>query len=218
VAKPSFKSAKPTSNKQKDNSTFEQKARLRSAALRELAELPVIMETHGGYGKLFLRCYRHVPAGVVFEEKPEKTAVLARQRPTWAVYEADCERAIRAGVGAHLVVNFLDLDPYGQPWDVLDAFFESERPRAPRLVVVVNDGLRRKLKMNGGWSVRSLREIVERNGNAVLYRDYLAICRELVIEKAAKAGYGLRRWTGYYCGSGQGSAQQMSHYAAVLER
>ena len=31
-------------------------------------------------------------------------------------------------------------------------------------------------------------------------------------DKAARAGYTLRRWTAYYCGH----AQTMSHYAAVL--
>jgi hypothetical protein len=201
--------------KQRDNSTFEAKARLRLAALRELGgEAPVIMETHGGFGRLFLRCYRNVQTGVVFEQDSGKADALGRQRPTWAVYEADCERAIRAGVGSHLAVNFLDLDPYGQPWEVMDAFFESERPRSSRLVLVANDGLRQKLAMNAGWAVQSLRSITERRGNAALYRDYLAVCRELVAEKAAKVGYDLRRWTGYYCGD----KQALTHYAAVLAR
>ena len=172
------------------------------------------METHGGYGKIFLKCYSHLPVGVVFEKLSEKTAVLAQQRPGWSVYEADCETAIAAGVGAHLPVNFLDLDPYGEPWPILDAFLTSERPKPERLVVVVNDGLRQKCKMNGAWTVRSMQTAVDRLGNAVLYERYLDVCRDLVKEKAAKVGYALRRWTGYYCGF----ANQMTHYAALLER
>jgi hypothetical protein len=174
----------------------------------------VIMETNGGYGRLYLRCYRHMESGVVFEKQPDKAEALARQRPGWAVYETDCVRALRAGVGGHLAVNFLDLDPYGEPWPVLDAFLESERPRADKLVVVVNDGLRQKLKMGSGWSVKSLRSVAQKKGNLALYSEYLQICRELVTEKAGRLDYRLSRWIGYYCGFGQ----QMTHYAAVLER
>jgi hypothetical protein len=170
---------------QKDNSTFERKVALRSATLRELGELPVVMETHGGLGKLFLSVYRNVTAGIVFEKDPEKSAVLGRQRPTWAVYEADCLGAIQQGVGAHLTVNVLDLDPYGEPWPIVDAFFQSARPRSPRLAVVVNDGLRQKLKMNGGWNCASMREMVVRHGNGRLAAEYLAVCRELLEGKAA---------------------------------
>jgi hypothetical protein len=105
------------------------------------------------------------------------------------VYEADCLPTIAAGVGSHLPVNFLDLDPYGEPWPVLDAFLESERPKPERLVLVVNDGLRQKCKVNTGWEVKSLRSVVDRLGNTVLYERYLDICKDLVKEKAAKAGY-----------------------------
>lgn len=198
---------------QKDNSTFEQKSALRIKALREIAN-PVVMETHAGYGKLFARCYAHLKDGVCFEKKAEKAEALAKQRPTWAVYEADCVAAIRAGVGSHLEVNFLDLDPYGEPWPVLDAFLESERPKPERLVIVVNDGLRQKLKLQGAWKVHSMQAIVARRGNGDIYSQYLDVCRELMQEKAAKAGYRLRRWTAYYAGHNE----NMTHYAAVLER
>jgi len=111
------------------------------------------------------------------------------------------------------VVNFLDLDPYGEPWPVREAFFLSQRTFPKRLVMVVNDGLRRKLHMGGGRNVASLEALVRRWGNARLYKNYLQICREPVQEKAAVSGYGLKRWAGYYCSGGH-----MTHYAAVLER
>jgi hypothetical protein len=201
-----------SSTKPQDNSTYALKSALRIKALREL-ENPVVMETHGGYGKLFDRCYSHIREGVVFETKPEKTAVLARQRPTWAVYEADCLTALRAGAGAHLPVNFLDLDPYGEPWPVLDAFLET-RKSPDKLVIVVNDGLRQMVRLKAGWHVKSLQGIVERLGNDVLFDQYLEICQDLIKEKAGKVGYRLMRWTGYYTGE----MKQMTHYAAVLER
>lgn len=205
----------------RDNSTLAAKAALRVRGLSYL-KAPRVLETHGGAGGVFLRCYSHLAGGAVFEKDPRKAAILARQRPTWAVYEADCCRALAAGVGFHGAPNFVDVDPYGECWPVLDALFAGLRslPPAPagrpagprRLVIVVNDGLRQKLKMNGGWSVASMRGAVERHGNAELYANYLAIARELVMEKAA--GYTLAEWHGYYCGY----AKQMTHFLAVLDR
>jgi len=170
------------------------------------------METHGGAGHLFMKCYRDVQRGVVFEVKPDKTAILARQRPTWSVYECDCVPALRAGVGSHLPVNFFDLDPYGEPWPVLDAILQSERPWPERIGVVVNDGLRQKLRISA-WDVGSMQAMVGKYGNK-LADVYLEVCRELLDEKAAQRGYRITRWAGYYCGH----ADAMTHYAAVLEK
>lgn len=47
------------SSAKKDNSTFDRKAALRTRALA-LLEKPIVMETHGGYGKIYQRCYRHL--------------------------------------------------------------------------------------------------------------------------------------------------------------
>lgn len=202
-----------TTGKKKDNSTYLLKTSLRKNLLR-LIDKPIVMETHGGYGAIWNQCYMDVSLGVVFEKDPDKTRALAVQRPTWAVYECDCEAALLAGVGAHLPVNFLDCDPYGEPWPVLDAFFLSKRPFPETLAVVVNDGLRQKLKMNGGWNVASLEEVVSKYGNAALYKNYLEICREMLQEKASQQGYKLTRWKSYYCGY----MEQMSHYAALFSR
>ena len=135
------------------------KISLRRNLLKETVN-PVVMETHGGYGKIFELCYAQLQEGVVFEKDPEKAGYLALQRPTWAVYEADCEKAIRGRIGSHLPVNFLDLDPYGSPWEILNAFFENWPEFPERLAIAVNDGLRQKCKMNGAWTVGVLAEKV----------------------------------------------------------
>jgi len=198
---------------QKDNTTLLLKVSLRKNLLKEIKN-PVVMETHGGEGLVFNYCYKDVEHGVVFEKKPEKTIVLAKQRPSWFVYEADCQNAIGAGVGKHLSINFLDVDPYGEPWPVINEFFKNGFYLPKKLCIAVNDGLRQKLKMNGGWSVRSLRKKVEEYGNKDLYVNYLKICKELLSEISSPQGYKITKWAGYYCGSGK----QMTHYAAVLER
>ena len=74
---------------------------------------------------MFGACYDGVESGIVFEKNPQKTKLLGLQRPTWRVYEADCEVAINAGVGNDLPVNLLDVDPYGDPWPVIEAFFSG---------------------------------------------------------------------------------------------
>lgn len=195
----------------KDNSTFRLKANLRKKALEYLNN-PIIMETHGGAGKLFDACYGGIDLGVVFEKNPKKAKLLGMQRPTWRVYEADCEIAIATGVGDDLPVNLLDIDPYGDPWPVIEAFFDSERERASLLCVVVNDGLRCKIRTGSSWHVGTLQNAVSKHGND-LHPIYLEICQEMLKEKASKAGYNLTRFAGYYCGH----AKQMTHYLGVLE-
>jgi hypothetical protein len=196
---------------QKDNSTFAEKVAIRRLALRQV-EQPVILETHGGYGHLWRECYRDAPPGTVFEKNADRAAILAQQRPAWAVYEGDCVKALWAGVGGHQPVTLLDLDPYGEPWPALEAFFASPRPFAPFMAVVVNDGLRQSLKMQYAWPVKSLAGIVQAFGNNI-FAHYLEACQLLLTELAAKAGYDLRRFTGRYVGHGG----NMTHYLALLQ-
>jgi len=199
--------------KKKDNSTFLQKKKLRVSLLKEI-ENPIIFETHGGKGELYNKCYLGVKTGVVCEKDPKKTNILGKQRKHWFVYECDCLLAIKHGIGRGIGVNLFDLDPYGEPWPIIDAIFFNDYYRPKILGIVVNDGLRQKLKMNGGWSVKSMEKVVMEFGNNYLYPNYLEICKYLITSKALEAGYTLKRWAGYYCGY----AKQMTHYAAIFER
>jgi hypothetical protein len=171
--------------RKQDNSTFTQKVRLREEALRLLYAPPTIMETNGGAGALFNAVYAHIDRGVVFEKDSEKVSVLGKQRPSWAVYEADCVSALAEGVGRHLTVNFLDIDPYGQIWPIVDAYFGSSRPFPDRLVVVVNDGLRQSLSLGKAWAVASMQPVVKKFGNDI-HGKYLDVCQYLIKEKAVK--------------------------------
>ena len=199
----------------KDNSTGIYKISLRKNLLREI-ESPIIMETHGGKGVVYNHCYQGVENGVVFEKDPDKTSVLAEQRPNWFVYECDCSVGMKAGCGKSILgdINFLDIDPYGEPWTIIQAFFDSGYATAEKMAIAVNDGLRQKLKMSGGWSVKAMAEMVQKYGNSEMYKNYLAICREMVEEISSPFGYKITKWAGYYCGY----SNQMTHYAAVLCR
>ena len=107
----------------KDNKTLVEKTHLRKQMLAKLDTEPCILETHGGTGELFLRCYADVREGAVFETDPKKAVTLLKQRPTWAVYESDCIWSLENGVASHLPINFIDFDPYGAAWEVIQAFF-----------------------------------------------------------------------------------------------
>lgn len=195
----------------KDNLTFRLKANLRKKALEYLKK-PIIMETHGGAGKLFDACYGGIDMGVVFEKNPKKAKLLGMQRPTWRVYEADCEMAIAVGVGDDLPVNLLDIDPYGNPWPVIEAFFDSERERPALLCVAVNDGLRGAVRLGSSWNIGLLQSAVSKYGND-LHPIYLEVCQEMLKEKASKVDYDLTHFAGYYCGF----KRQMTHYLGILE-
>jgi len=195
---------------QKDNSTFSSKKRLRLRLLEAITD-PVVMETHGGVGKLWQACYSHIERGVVFEKDQAKAAILAKQRPSWSVYEGDCVGAINAGFGAHLPINLFDVDPYGQAWPIIDAVLAFAR--CDTVGVAVNDGLRQEIQLSGGWHVKCLQDKVRKYGNR-LFDIYLDICGEMLDEKAAQAGYSLSRFWGNYAGHNGG----MTHYAAILSR
>jgi hypothetical protein len=197
--------------KPQDNTTLKLKVSLRANLLKEI-EAPIVLESHGGLGAIWRRCYAHLEDGIVLEKDPVKAEALASQRLTWAVYECRAETALLAGVGRHLAVNLLDVDPYGDPWPVIQAFFGSERPFPPLLGVVVNDGLRQKIKLNGGWKSDSMHGMNSKYGSSNLYKNYLEICQELLTEIAGQRGYSLARWGGYYCGA----SKVMTHYAALF--
>ena len=197
----------------RDNSTFQLKVSMRRNLLSEI-DAPIVIETHGGYGRLWSACYTHLLDGVVFEKDRAKVEVLARQRPTWAVYEADCVRALAEGAGSHLMVNLYDVDPWGDPWSTLEALFSSKRPRPERLCVAVTDGLRDSARAGHGWAARSLRWAVQRYGNTALYPRYREICFEMFSRLVGSAGYDLRKWMSCYAGH----HERMTHYAAVLEK
>lgn len=148
-----------------------------------------------------------------YRESARSNGFARAATPTWAVYEGDAPRLLSAGAGAHVPVNFVDMDPYGSPWDAVDAFFSSNRPWPQRLVFAVNDGMRQKLQISGGWDVKCLQTVVRRHGSR-LYHIYLEVRRELMEEKSAQRGYSLGGWAGYYCGHNNG----MTHYVAVLDK
>lgn len=196
----------------KDNSTLKQKVAIRRATMERIKD-PVVMETNGGRGEIWKRCYSNLEKGVVFEIDPSKASILARQRPSWAVYQCDAVAALRDGVGQHRPVNFLDVDPYGDPWQIIDAFLESKRPKPSEIAVVVNDGLRMRVMRGGAKGCSSLEEMARRYGSR-LYRSYVEICEILIAEKASKAGLEMTNFAGYYAGHGD----NMTHYSAIFKR
>lgn len=201
----------------KDNTTLAEKVKLRRSLLAKI-DKPVIGETHGGHGVVFLKCYFLVKQGMVIDKQPAKTDTLVIQRPTWSVYEGDCNPMIAAGVGSHLPINLWDIDPYGSAWDTIDAIFESyqngTRPIPPKFYMVVNDALRQKVMLKGAWTVKQLAEVVKSYGNDGIFRHYLAICNEMLTAKAGAINLKVTDFQGYYCGD----KQAVTHYAVTIEQ
>jgi hypothetical protein len=175
-------------------------------------EQPFVLETHGGRGEIWKRLYSGF-RGAVIEKDPERVEFLARQRPTWAVYEGKAEAMVGAGLFRRFQVDVLDVDPYGEPWPVIEGFFRTkQRKLAPRMVMAVNDGLRQNARVKGAWKVGSTKAAAKKYGNDKVRENYLEICREKVCEIAGAAGYSLAWWHGYYTGN----LDDMTHYGALL--
>lgn len=196
----------------KDNSTIAQKLAIRQAALARLKKPGPVLETHGGNGRLFERLYHAMP-GVVCEKDPTKACALARQRPAWRVYECDCAAALADGLARDVPFCLVDVDPYGSPFEVIEALFATPRAWAPEVQLVVNDGLRHKAKLGSAWQAHVLRGAVKKHGND-LYPIYLRVAREMVEGLVARSGFSVAQWTGYHCGHNG----DMTHYLATLTR
>ena len=177
-------------------------------------ENPVVMETHGGVGKIYNKCYSDLAPGVVFEKNRKKCEFLVKQRPSWAVYCVDSEKALIAGVGFHLPVNFFDVDPYGDPWPTINAIFDNKDNLPAKFGLVVNDGLKRFLMMGRGWASKSLAGWVEKVGNKGMAENYAKIVKEEITNRVNKINGEIKKWALHSSGHGG----QMTHYAAVLVR
>lgn len=193
-----------------DNSTLTEKVKLRQRVLARCLA-PDVLETHGGYGRIFERTWYKARGGLVLEKDADKAEHLARQRPTWSVYHGDCERALSAGLARSTPFDVIDLDPYGQPFEVLGALALPGRTFPDVWHLVVNDGNRQKVQRGGAWHMETLAGAVRRHG-ANLYGIYLEVARECVEEFADKIGFELAGWTGYYAGKND----MMTHYWAML--
>lgn len=203
----------PTTPK-KDNSTFARKVTLRQVLVRQIEKPLRVLETHGGYGKIFSACYSRATRGVVIENDAEKVDHLARQRPNWSVYEGDSEGMIQLGVATRHSPNFIDVDPYGASWPVLMALFAKADDLPDRLAVAVNDGLRQKMQRGSGWQVDYLAAFAREFGASRMFENYHEICRRYFAQISVAAGYDVERWTIYGCGH----ANVMTHFGAILRR
>lgn len=209
---------KVAKTKPKDNSSVREKVALRKRALADLAALgvdrPVVLESHGGNGVLFNRCYEHLPVGVVFEKDAAKCERLALQRPSWRVYEADCENALAEGIAGDLAFDLFDCDPYGGSWGTLQSYFSSRRAFADRMIVVVNDGMRQALSMGAAWSIKVLEPYVQQFGNDAIYGQYGEIGGLMLADIVRQAGYTVKRYGWHYTGK----KSYLLHFLAELER
>ena len=178
-------------------------------------ERPFVIETHGGRGSIWKHLYSGFP-GAVIELDPGKAEFLARQRPTWPVYEGKAELMIAGGLFRQYQVEFMDVDPYGEPWPVIEGFFRADAGRrfAPCMALAVNDGLRQNARVGGAWKVRSTKDAARKYGNNKVREHYLDICHDKLQEIAAGVGYTLDWWHGYYTGN----LDDMTHYGAILRQ
>ena len=164
---------------------------------------PVILETHGGIGRIYSECYQALP-GCVFEKNPTKTAILVLQRPLWPVYEMPCELGLAIGLPTHLQPNFYDLDPYGDPWSVIKLVLRRIDRES---WIVVNDGLRNKAKTGSLWQVKSVAGMVQHFGSNIYHR-YLDGCEWFLNALCVDSRLKLGSFYGRY------ATANITHYAA----
>jgi len=202
------------STRQHDHTTFAQKVRLRNRVLSWSGTAVDVLETHGGFGRVYERTWYRATRGAVIEQEADKVEHLARQRPSWSVYEGDSLKALRAGLFRSRAFDIVDIDPFGSSLDYMAEMFAPERARPAAWWMVVNCGLRHTLELKQAWRVNALQDLAKRHGaTADYFHRYLDAVQVLMREHAAKVGQRVAWFDGYYCGH----AHQMTHYAARIE-
>lgn len=195
-----------------DNKTLSDKLRIRRRVLDRLTAPPVVLETHGGFGRIYERTWYRARTGVVIEKDPVKVAHLCHQRPTWAVYQGNSEAVLRAGLAKSIAFDVIDLDPYGQPFTILDALTMPGRTFPNEWHLVVNDGGRNLMKRGLSWKLPMFRSAEKRFGQSGMHKHYLDAALMLVQEFGEKIGYDVTHW------HGKNISADISHYWAVLKR
>lgn len=196
----------------KDNAGKLIKLAMREEMLKKIAE-PRILETHGGKGELGDALYLSF-SGVVFEKNEEKAKYLVEKRPHWAIYECDCVKAMKAGVGFHHKPNFIDCDPYGKSMDIVKAIFQNADKLPDTVGIVVNDGARRNIELGCAWKTKDYAKYVKMFGNNGVYDNFEWITRDMFENIVTPAGFLIKEWS--ILSSGIGG--QMTQYAAVLKK
>lgn len=198
----------------RDNSTFINKIRLRNRVLADCKSNPVILETHGGFGRIYERTWWHASSGVVIEKDDKKAQHLCRQRPKWAVYQGDSEAAIDVGLCRNIQFDIIDLDPWGSTIPLLSALSKPGRQFPDRWHLVANDGGWLNAGLGGAWSMKGLEKFVGRDGNHFTQERYREVLKEIVGEFSDKIGFEVAFWFIHR----PENTYRLMHYWATLVR
>lgn len=128
------------SRKQKDNGSYSVKQRQRLAKTSGLTADTRVFEGFCGEGRIYRGAWCRFERGVCLDKVESKVRSAAFERPGWACYQGDTERAIIGGLAADVQFGIVDLDAYGSPWPFLRAWMTSDRDHAPLARVFLMDG------------------------------------------------------------------------------
>lgn len=121
------------------NGSFGAKQLLRRQIREQAGEGARVLEGFAGEGRMYRGCW-HGLRGACIDIAEAKASAAARERPHWACYRADTEKALAAGLGSLQRWDVVDLDAYGSPWKFLRAYLTSRRLFAPVTHIVLTDG------------------------------------------------------------------------------
>lgn len=127
----------------KHNGSHLQKQRIRLRIRRQyLDDDASVLEAFAGEGRIYRGCWAGL-RGVCIDIAKNKASAAARERPRWACYAADSEKALAAGLGSQ-PHDVCDLDAFGAPWKFAKAYLQSRRQFAPVTHLVMTDGYLRQ--------------------------------------------------------------------------
>ncbi len=163
------------------------KVATRERVARGLQPSARILEGCAGRGHMYRAVWSRF-RGAAMDHNRTKAEAAARERPDWAVYCGDVERALAAGWMGHVAFEVVDFDPYGEPWKFLRALLMSEREWAPVTRVVLTDGYIRPQALVMAMPCKALFPNFTERMCGMTTEDYVATARIRIAEWGEAAG------------------------------
>jgi len=130
-----------------DNGSKIAKTKLRRWVFELVGPAATVLEAFAGEGGMYRALWSEARRGLTMDKDPVKVRDASKERQNWAVYKADSERALWAGIGGDFPYDIVDIDAYGSPWPFVRTWFESERLRANPTWLILTDGYMRRASL-----------------------------------------------------------------------
>jgi hypothetical protein len=171
----------------KHNSKVAHKLLVRQRVAGLLGNSAEILETFSGEGLMYDGCWSMF-SGACIDSDAAKARDSARSRPRWRTYCGDTGRALSAGWLSSVAFDVVDIDPYGEPWPYVRAFFDTERAMPDQWWLILTDGYWPQMNRSG-MSKTLFGDRCGQRISGVSAASYIEMSRDFIGGEAERVGF-----------------------------